>query len=84
MQTWTMKQDIHSRLQYINMLFSIDGKKLLVRISQGSRQEFSDGGVDSSDEGAKIWFLRYCKCQKSPKKSCFTFRRGLAFSDGGL
>ena len=41
-------------------------------------------GADSSDEGAKIWFLGYHKCQKSPKQSCFTFRRGLACSGGGL
>ena len=33
-------------------------------------------GADSSDEGAKIWFSGYYKCQKSPKKSLFTFRRG--------
>ena len=39
----------------------------------GWRQEFSDGGADSSDEGAKIRFLGYYKCQKAPKKSCFTF-----------
>ena len=41
-------------------------------------------GADSSDEGAKIWISGYYKCQKSPKKSRFTFRRGLACSDGGL
>ena len=40
-------------------------------------------GADSSDEGAKIWFSGYYKCQKSPKKLLFTFRRGLACSDGG-
>ena len=33
-------------------------------------------GADSSDEGAKIWFLRHYKCQRSPKKSLFTFRLG--------
>ena len=44
-------------------------------LRQGWRQEFSD-------EGAEMWFLGYYKCQKSPKKSCFTFRRGhsLVFS----
>ena len=72
MQTWTMKQDIHSRLQYINMLFSIDGKKLLVRISQGSRQEFSDGGLTLPTRG----LLGYCKCQKSPKKIVFHLPTG--------
>ena len=44
---------------------------------QGWRQEFSDGGADSSDEGAKIWFSGYYRCQKSPK-NCFPP------SDGGL
>ena len=33
-------------------------------------------GADSSDEGAKIWFSGCYKCQKSPKKLLFTFRRG--------
>ena len=32
-------------------------------------------GAESSDEGAKIWFSGYYKCQKSPKKSLFTFQR---------
>ena len=45
--------------------------------TQGWRQEFSDGGADSSDEGAKIWFSGYHKYQKVPIKSLFTFRRGL-------
>ena len=33
-------------------------------------------GVDSSDEGAKIWFSGYYKCQKSPKNR-------VSPSDGG-
>ena len=33
-------------------------------------------GADSSDEGAKMWLSGYCKCQKFPKNSLFTFRRG--------
>ena len=33
-------------------------------------------GAESYDEGAKIWFSGYYKCQKSPKKSLFVFRRG--------
>ena len=41
-------------------------------------------GADFSDKGAKIWFSGHYKCQKSPKRSRFTFRRGLACSDGGL
>ena len=44
--------------------------------SQGWRQEISDGGADSSDEGANIWFSGYYKRQKSPKKLLSTFRRG--------
>ena len=30
-------------------------------------------GADSSDEGAKIWFSEYYKCQNLRKKSLFTF-----------
>ena len=41
-------------------------------------------GADSSDEGAKIWFLGYYKYQKSPKKSLFTFRRGASMLRRGL
>ena len=33
-------------------------------------------GAEPSDEGAKMWFSGYYKCQKSTKKSLFTFRRG--------
>ena len=51
---------------------------------QGWCQEFSDGGADSSDEGAKIWFSGCYKCQKSPKKLLFTFPWGLACSDEGV
>ena len=36
--------------------------------NQGWRQEFSDGGADSSDEEAKIWFSGYYKCQKISEK----------------
>ena len=46
----------------------------LVEIRGGAR--IFRQGADSSDEGAKIWFSGYYKCQKSPKKSLFTFRRG--------
>ena len=35
---------------------------------QGWRQEFSDRGADSFDEGARIRLSVYCKCQKSPTK----------------
>ena len=41
-------------------------------------------GAGSSDEGAKIWFSRYYKCQKSPKKSLFFFRRGASMLRRGL
>ena len=40
-------------------------------------------GADSSDEGAKIWFSGYYKCQKSPKKSLSPSDGGLACSDEG-
>ena len=52
--------------------------------NQRWRQEFSDGGADSSDEEAKIWFSGHYKCQKSPKKSFFTFQWGVACSDRGV
>ena len=40
--------------------------------------------ADSSDEGAKIWFLGYYKCQKSPKKSPFSFQRGASMLRRGV
>ena len=49
---------------------------------QGWCQEFFRRGADSSDEGAKIWFLGYYKCQKSPKKRFSPSDGGLACSDG--
>ena len=51
---------------------------------QGWRQEFSDRGADSSDEGARIWFSEYYKCQNSLKKSLSPSDGGLTCSDGGL
>ena len=42
-------------------------ERLTKYLYQGWRQEFSDGGADSSDEWTKIWFSGYYKCQKSPK-----------------
>ena len=33
-------------------------------------------GADSCEEGAKIWFSGYYKCQKSPKNFLFILRRG--------
>ena len=41
-------------------------------------------GADASDEGAKIWFSGYYRCQKSPKKLLFTFRRGASLIRRGL
>ena len=49
---------------------------IVVYYETGVAPEIFRRGADSSDEGAKIWLLGYYKCQKSPKKSCFTFRRG--------
>ena len=51
---------------------------------QGWRQEFSDDVADSSDERAKIWFSGYHKCQKTQKKSLFTFGRGASMLRRGL
>ena len=41
-------------------------------------------GAESSDEGAKISFLGYYKCQKSPNNRVSPSDGGLACSDGGL
>ena len=46
-------------------------------VKTGLASEIFRRGADSSDEGAKIWFSGCSKCQKSPKKSLFTFRRGV-------
>ena len=40
-------------------------------------------GADSSNEGAKVWFSGYYKCQKFPKNHSSPSDRGLACSDGG-
>ena len=52
--------------------------------SRGGARNFPTGVADSSDEGAKIWFSGYFKCQKSPKKSLFTFRLGASMPRRGL
>ena len=56
----------------------------LITRDQGWRQECSNRGVDSSNEGAEIWFSEYNKCQKSPKKSLFNFRQGASLLRRGL
>ena len=43
---------------------------------QGWRQEFSDGGMTLPIKGAKILFLGYFHCQKSPKNSFSPSDRG--------
>ena len=43
--------------------------------NRGSTRNFPMG-ADFFGEGAKIRSLGYYKCQKSPKNSFFTFRRG--------
>ena len=63
-------------------LISLFLKGALILKSRDGARNFPTKGLNS-DEGAKIWFSGYYKCQKSPKKSCFNFRRGLACSDGG-
>ena len=52
--------------------------------TRGGARNFPTGWADSSDEGAKIWFLGYYKCPKSPKKSFFTFQRGASMLRRGL
>ena len=49
---------------------------------QGWRQEFSDGRTDSYDRGLKYSFEG--AMSKFPNKRIFTFRRGIACSNGGL
>ena len=51
---------------------------------QGWHLEFSNRGAESSNEGAKIWFSGYYKCQNL-QKHCFSPSDiGLACSDRGL
>ena len=56
------------------------GKMLLVYFRMPPRSWVAQGifrrGADSSDEGDKIWFSGYYKCQKSSKKSLFSLRQG--------
>ena len=54
--------------------FDVKKKSLLLAILGfgGGARNFRRGGLT----GAKIWFSGYYKCQKSPKKLLFTFRRG--------
>ena len=51
---------------------------------QGWRQEFSDGRPDSADEGTRIRFSRYYKCQHSSKNRFSPSDGGLACSDGPI
>ena len=51
-------------------------RSTVIRMHTGVAPGIFRRGGESSDEGAKIWFSGYCKCQKSPKKWLFTFRRG--------
>ena len=44
--------------------------------SVGVAPEFTDGRVDSSNEGADILFSGYYKCQKYPKKIAFNLPTG--------
>ena len=50
----------------------------------GVAPEIIRRGDDSSNEGAKIRFAGYYKCQESPKKSFSPSDGGLACSDNGV
>ena len=50
---------------------------------QGWRQKFSDGGADSYDRGLKYGFEGAINVEISEKR-IFTFRKGIACSNGGL
>ena len=52
-------------------------------VISGVAPGISRWGADSSYEEAKIWFLGYYKCQKSPKNCFLPSDGGLACSDGG-
>ena len=52
--------------------------------TRGGARNFPMEGADSSEEGAKIWFSGYYKCQKSPKNSLFIFRQGASMLRRGL
>ena len=73
----------HTR--YALMVVNFDVMFILIAlwIDAGVVQGVFRRGFDSSDEGAKIWFSRYYKCQKSSKQWLFAYRRGLGCSDGG-
>ena len=47
-------------------LLANEAFKLKILETRGCARNFPTG-ADSSDEGAKIWFSWYYKCQKSPK-----------------
>ena len=65
-------------------IFKMNANVFSTRLGyRGGARNFPTG-AESSDEGAKIWFSGYHKCQKYPKKLLFTFQRGLACSDEGL
>ena len=51
-------------------LFGITTSLYILGKFRGGARNFPTG-ADSSAEGAKIWFLGYYKCQKSPKKIVF-------------
>ena len=51
---------------------------------QGWRQDFSDGGADSSDKEAKIWFQSTINAKNLRKNRYSPSDGGLVCSDGGL
>ena len=61
------------RNKFINFTGMISEYVDVIVIAAGVVPGIFRRGTDYSDEGAKIWFSGYYKCQKSPKKSRFTF-----------
>ena len=57
---------------------------MLIQSETGVAPGIFQRGADSSDEGAKIWYSGYNKCQKSPKNRFSSSDGGLACSDGWL
>ena len=80
------KMNVPSFRSELLLLMEISLQKFCpnTNVYRGGARNFPTGGLTLPTRGAKIWFLGYYKCQKSPKKSCFTFRRLASMLLGGL
>ena len=58
----------HKIMSWIFQIQSPKACLTLIPYTQEWRQDFSDRGADSSDEGTKIRLSGYCKYQNSPTK----------------